>query len=155
MKLSNALIHKAVFLAEEAFKDRKDKNGFPYIGHLYRVASRVEELGGGPAAIAAAMLHDFIEDIPAGLPIDWHPEFNSFPDSVKSLVKIVSRRKDETYKQFIMRIIESENDEALMIKLADMRDNMDPARYHEEAPNSRYEKWYPVLLEAYEMAVGE
>lgn len=150
MKMSDILIHEAVFLAEAAFKDKKDKSGFPYVGHLYRVAARVEELGGRPEVVAAAMLHDLLEDTTG-----YEEALTMFGGEVKILVEIVSRYQEETYADYITRIIMSKNRDAILIKLADMEDNTDPARLPlqsdgtEGVQNPRYAKWYPVIEAAF------
>lgn len=144
MRLSNALVYKAVFLAERAFKGKLDKGGFPYIGHLYRVASRVEELGGGPEEVAAAMLHDLLEDTKG-----FEAEFAEFPYEVRRQVESVTRRPGESYALFMTRVLDGDV-HTIRLKLADMKDNMDPARNTEGVPNSRYAKWFPKLSEIWE-----
>lgn len=58
-----ALIRKAYKIASDAHKDVKRKSGEPYITHPLDVALIVaKEIGLGPQSIAAALLHDVVED---------------------------------------------------------------------------------------------
>ena len=40
----NNLYLKAVLVVEELFKNKVDKSGKPYVGHLYRVADRLNSV---------------------------------------------------------------------------------------------------------------
>lgn len=57
---------KAKNFAEEYFANITEKNleGTPYIFHLERVADLVKRSGGNEIEIAAAWLHDIVEDTP-------------------------------------------------------------------------------------------
>src|SRR5688572_11525072 len=58
-------IGEALKLAADAFASRQRKgNGAPYLTHLLAVATIVMENGGDEDQIAAAALHDYLEDIP-------------------------------------------------------------------------------------------
>jgi (p)ppGpp synthase/HD superfamily hydrolase len=50
--------------AHDAIGHRRKYSGRPYTEHLARVAARVEQATSEPAAIAAAWLHDVVEDTP-------------------------------------------------------------------------------------------
>ena len=57
------LIKKAFDVAWDAHKNQRRKTGEPYIFHPIAVAKIVaEEIGLGATSIAAALLHDVIED---------------------------------------------------------------------------------------------
>jgi len=91
----------------------------PYFNHSQRVAMAVEELGLSSAAIAAAYLHDVVEDTGVTL-----AEIRlQFGDRVAELVDLLSKRKDEDGDEAIQRLIESKDKEALWIKLCDLEDN--------------------------------
>lgn len=55
---------RAYALAAEAHADqtRKGKLGIPYVNHCCEVARLVAEAGGAPEIVAAAVLHDVVED---------------------------------------------------------------------------------------------
>lgn len=60
---ATTVILEAANLAAEAHKDQRRKDsGEPYINHPIRVARLAHEYELGPVAIAAALLHDTIED---------------------------------------------------------------------------------------------
>ena len=57
------LIRKAFDLAVDAHKDQRRKTGEPYIYHPIAVAKIVaDEIGLGATSIAAALMHDVVED---------------------------------------------------------------------------------------------
>ena len=57
------MIRKAFFLAKEAHKGVLRRSGEPYILHPLAVAKIVvEEIGLGVKSVAAALLHDVVED---------------------------------------------------------------------------------------------
>jgi GTP pyrophosphokinase len=59
------LIRKAFDLALDAHSDQRRKTGEPYIFHPIAVAKIVAyEIGLGAESIAAALLHDVVEDTP-------------------------------------------------------------------------------------------
>jgi len=123
---------KSSVLVRTLFKDIKDKSGQPYVGHLFRVSSRMTSLDG----IVAGLLHDVVEDIP-------NISFNDLldigiPEDIISALRLVTKEpitqklsKEERlirYNKEIDRIIESGNDLALELKIADMSDNYNDDR---------------------------
>lgn len=135
------LVNKAILLAADAHKDDQWGNQ-PYFVHLALAADNavqiLREAGETSVydqedAVAAAWLHDVIED---------HPEFEprvreEFPQLVESLL-LVARDRNDTYAEFIQKIIDSGDETALIVKIADMRSNMNnnpPANLRQ-----RYEK---------------
>jgi len=64
--LTNTLILKAAHFAAEKHRDqrRKDENASPYINHPISVALAIAQIGGvgDPEILAAALLHDTLED---------------------------------------------------------------------------------------------
>lgn len=57
-----SVVRKAYALAEEAHRDTKRESGDPYIIHCIAVAETVKEWHLDEASIAAALLHDIVED---------------------------------------------------------------------------------------------
>ena len=58
-----ALITRAALTAAEAHKGQTRKGGaVPYVNHVIEVAHLVAEAGGTPEMVAAALLHDVVED---------------------------------------------------------------------------------------------
>jgi len=56
------IIEKAFDVAEEAHREQKRRSGEPYITHPLAVTQILAELGIGPTTLAAALLHDTVED---------------------------------------------------------------------------------------------
>src|SRR5690606_31521812 len=57
-----SVIERAYTVAERAHRGQKRRSGEPYITHPIAVAQSLAELGVAPVAIAAALLHDTVED---------------------------------------------------------------------------------------------
>lgn len=107
----------AALIALAAHHGQVDKmSGQPYFDHLKRVAESFES----PVLQAIGFLHDIIEDTGATM----HTlQQDGIPFEVIEAVLILTRRKDDTYTQFISRIIASRNKKAMLVKLADLKDN--------------------------------
>ncbi len=135
----NLLAH-AIKLASTAHEHQLDKSGLPYILHPLRVMMWVIEAGFfSEATQIAAVLHDVVEDTDRTLD-DIEREFGS---TVAQAVDALTRRYDlelneplETYKEYIVRCCE--NQIGRWVKEFDIRDNMDPRRYHKDVPYQRY-----------------
>jgi len=62
---------RAVALAVDAFRSTTRKaTGVPYITHLFAVTSLVGEYGGDEDQMIAAVLHDYLEDVPESQRVD-------------------------------------------------------------------------------------
>ena len=91
--------------------------GEPYVNHVRRVAGRVQ----GWRAKTIALLHDTIEDTDVGVVT---LQRIGFPTDVVLDVIALSRFAPETYAEFIERTIRDGSDDALLVKLADLQDNL-------------------------------
>jgi len=81
--MESKLIQYAIFFAKDAHKGQVRKyTGEPYFNHCEAVAKLVEEKGGSEAQIAAAYLHDTVEDTDRTL----NDIFTEFGDEVGFLV---------------------------------------------------------------------
>mgnify|MGYP000283727898 FL=1 len=110
---------RAYRLVSYLFKDKKDKAGEPYLGHLIRVSDR---LSMGDAKVAA-LLHDVVEDIDD---ISFDDLKNlGFSESIVDIVKIVTKDKSKgiSYHDWIGEIIATGNVDAIKVKYSDMMDN--------------------------------
>ncbi|KXX58406.1 HD domain-containing protein [Rhodococcus sp. LB1] len=106
-------------IASAAHDGQVDKAGQPYIAHPARVAARV---GGDERAVAAAWLHDVVEDSDVTL-ADLE---ESFPVEVTAAVDALTRRGGEDPADYYARVRQVPL--ALTVKLADLADNSDPQR---------------------------
>ena len=69
---------EALCLAARAFRDvRRKATGIPYIAHLLWVTATVAEHGGDEDQLIAAMLHDYLEDVPVAERVDLEAEFGA------------------------------------------------------------------------------
>ena len=79
---------EAVALAVDAFRHSKRKaTGVPYVTHLFSVTALVGECGGDENQMIAAVLHDYLEDIPADQRVDLRDQFG---DDVYDMVLALS-----------------------------------------------------------------
>ena len=113
----------AIQIIVKAFKGKTDRGGDQYVNHLFRVAATVSK-SGNERLVIPALLHDLLEDCP-----EWDPEKLLAAGLSKEdlyLVILLTRHKGLTYEGYINAI--STNKDATIIKLADLRDNMDITR---------------------------
>lgn len=135
------LTKKAMSFAFEYHKNQKDKGGTPYVFHLMGVADKMPN----EILTAAALLHDTLEDTAATV-----KDLESvFPPRVVHLVQILTRTPDVKYFDYI-RAIKKDSD-AVIIKLADLENNMIPGRMPNgiipESLQERYDKSVKILKE--------
>ena len=141
IKKNDELIYKSLEIVKRVFGDKVDKGGFPYIIHLLKVYSGVSEYN----EKVCALLHDIIED--TEVTYDDLKEVG-YHDDIIEILRILTKIKGEDYRDYIKRIIDSNNYHAMNIKLADLRHNMDAGRIKNPTPNDyeritkRYEPAY-------------
>lgn len=113
------MLDKAILIASTAHQGQMDKAGEPYILHPLRVmlTRRTE------TERICAVLHDVIED--TNITLDYLKN-EGFSENILSVLDALTRRKNETYDEFIDRILR--NKIACYVKLADLSDNMDLTR---------------------------
>ena len=115
-----------------SFHERQvDKCGKPYYLHPLRIAAHFQELNDADAAIVSC-LHDLVEDTSCSL---GYLE-DRYPESIVDAVDAITRREDETYRQYIKRLCH--NDIARRVKVEDIKDNLRPERIFMGAPLDRY-----------------
>ncbi|GIU57305.1 hypothetical protein NicSoilC12_30540 [Arthrobacter sp. NicSoilC12] len=85
------LIQRAFVVAERCHRGQKRKSGDPYITHPVAVATILAELGLSGTTLAAALLHDTVEDTSytlADLKTEFGPEVAMLVDGVTKLDKV-------------------------------------------------------------------
>ncbi|MEW1719001.1 HD domain-containing protein [Streptomyces sp. NPDC093109] len=110
-------------LARRAHAGQTDKAGRPYAEHLAAVADGVARRGGSVEQIAAAWLHDAIED--DALSRAWL-DAAPLPPAVKDMVLAMTKREGEPPEEYAARILAVPG--TRLIKEADLAHNADPAR---------------------------
>ncbi|MCC7521857.1 MAG: bifunctional (p)ppGpp synthetase/guanosine-3',5'-bis(diphosphate) 3'-pyrophosphohydrolase [Flavobacteriaceae bacterium] len=123
------LIRKAFDLAVEAHKDQRRKSGEPYVYHPIAVAKIVaNDIGLGATSIAAALLHDVVEDTQYTLEYV-EKEFGvKIAHIVDGLTKISNLNKEtasiqaENYRKMLLTL--NDDVRVILIKIADRYHNM-------------------------------
>lgn len=104
---------KAMLLAEKYHAGQYDKNGAPYLFHVYDVACGVHT----EDEICVALLHDILEDTKCSEEtLRCH-----FPDKIVEAVKIMTHSKKDSYIEYITKV--KQNPIAKQVKLSDIRNN--------------------------------
>ncbi|MDM4763242.1 bifunctional (p)ppGpp synthetase/guanosine-3',5'-bis(diphosphate) 3'-pyrophosphohydrolase [Galbitalea sp. SE-J8] len=125
-KADVALIERAYRSAELAHRGQKRKSGEPYITHPLAVAQILADLGIGSKTLAAALLHDTVEDTDYSLDMlrhDFGDEIAMLVDGVTKLdkVKYGDSAQAETVRKMVVAM--SKDIRVLVIKLADRLHN--------------------------------
>lgn len=110
-------------LARAAHEGQTDKAGRPYAEHLHAVAEGVRARGGDAEQIAAAWLHDAVED--DALSGHWLEEA-ALSRRTKDIVLAVTKRAGEPPEAYAGRILATPG--ALLVKESDLAHNADPER---------------------------
>lgn len=132
LKSSNDLLLKTLELVIKLFEGKTDKAGLPYYNHLLKVYANVSEYD----EKIIALLHDVVED--TDITFDNLKEYG-YPDSILEALKVLTKKKGEYYPDYIERIIESNNIQAMNVKLADLKHNIDINRIEKPTIND-YER---------------
>jgi len=125
-KLDFSVVERAYQVAERAHQGQTRKSGDPYITHPVAVAQLLADLGIGPAGLAAALLHDTVEDTDYSLTQlknDFGDEIAMLVDGVTKLdkVKFGENAQAETVRKMVVAM--SKDIRVLVIKLADRLHN--------------------------------
>lgn len=124
------LIRKAFDVAVDAHKDQRRKSGEAYIFHPIAVAKIVaSQIGLGATAIAAALMHDVVEDTEITI-LDIEKMFNpKIAQIVEGLTKIPKIKKDqeislqaENFRKMLLTL--HDDVRVILIKIADRLHNM-------------------------------
>lgn len=111
-------------IAHQAHQGQQDKAGASYIEHPARVAGRLAERGYADTVVAAGWLHDVLEDT------DWTAsclDAAGIPEDTVRIVVAMTRLPSQPGSQYYAGLVAAGPD-AVAVKLADIDDNIDPAR---------------------------
>jgi GTP diphosphokinase / guanosine-3',5'-bis(diphosphate) 3'-diphosphatase len=125
-KSDTSIIERAFVAAEKAHSTQFRKSGEPYITHPLAVAKILADLGIGATTIAAALLHDTVEDTDYTLDFvkrDFGQEVAMLVDGVTKLdkLKFGDNTQAETVRKMVVAM--SKDIRVLVIKLADRLHN--------------------------------
>lgn len=131
-KADVTLIERAYAVAERAHQGQMRKSGDPYITHPLAVTTILAELGMQPAVLAAALLHDTVEDTAYSLTqlrADFGDEIALLVDGVTKLDKMTygQAAQAETVRKMVVAM--AKDIRVLVIKLADRLHNARTWRY--------------------------
>ncbi|MBR8741615.1 bifunctional (p)ppGpp synthetase/guanosine-3',5'-bis(diphosphate) 3'-pyrophosphohydrolase [Nocardiopsis sp. MG754419] len=131
-KVDVRLIERAYEVAAHHHRHQKRKSGDPYITHPLAVATILAELGMQEATLAAALLHDTVEDTDYSLDelrADFGDEIAELVDGVTKLdkVKYGEATQAETVRKMVVAM--ARDIRVLVIKLCDRLHNMRTLRY--------------------------
>jgi GTP pyrophosphokinase len=148
-KADLALVERAYQIADRAHDGQTRKSGEPYITHPVAVAQILADLGIGSKTVAAALLHDTVEDTEYTLDqlrADFGDEIAMLVDGVTKLdkVKYGDSTQAETVRKMIVAM--SKDIRVLIIKLADRLHN---ARTWGFVPAANAERKATETLEIY------
>lgn len=148
-KADVSIIERAYATAEKAHRGQMRKSGDPYITHPVAVATILAELGMTASTLAAALLHDTVEDTPyslAQLTSEYGEEIALLVDGVTKLDKVQygDAAQSETVRKMVVAM--AKDIRVLMIKLADRLHN---ARTWKFVPSQSAAKKARETLEIY------
>ena len=125
-KADVGIIERAYVTAERAHRGQTRRSGEPYVTHPVAVAQILADLGIGPKTLAAALLHDTVEDTEYSLDLlrrDFGDEIAMLVDGVTKLDKLKygDSAQAETVRKMVVAM--SKDIRVLVIKLADRLHN--------------------------------
>ena len=126
-KSDTRVVIQAYVTAEELHREQKRRSGEPYITHPVAVAQILADLGMTGPTLAAALLHDTVEDTGyplADLRAEFGEEIASLVDGVTKLDKVTygASSAAETVRKMVVAM--ARDIRVLVIKLADRLHNM-------------------------------
>ena len=132
-----AYINRAFQYAYDGHNGQNRKSGEPYITHPLHVALYLCELNFDKETIAAALLHDLIEDTDISyedLKKEFGEEVADIVDGVTKLDKIKYSSNEEAKAEAIRKMViaMSKDIRVLILKLADRLHNIQTIEYHQD-----------------------
>ncbi len=148
-KSDTKVVERAYETARYMHRDQKRRSGEPYITHPVAVAEILAELGMTSTTLAAALLHDTVEDCGYSLDSlreDFGDEIALLVDGVTKLDKVSygEATAAETVRKMVVAM--ARDIRVLVIKLADRLHNMRTLRY---LPDTKQDKKARETLEIY------
>ena len=148
-KANRQVVERAYVMAAHLHADQNRRSGEPYITHPLAVATILAELGMTPTTLAAALLHDTVEDTDYPLERlreDFGDEVARLVDGVTKLDKVQygDASAAETVRKMVVAM--ARDIRVLVIKLADRLHNMRTIQW---LPENKQQKKARETLEIY------
>jgi guanosine-3',5'-bis(diphosphate) 3'-pyrophosphohydrolase len=128
------LVRRAFRLAAEAHEGQQRRSGEPFITHPVGVATICAQLRLDEQTIAAALLHDVVEDTPTTLSTirdDFGDEVAALVDGVTKLTRVQFQSREqaeaENYRKMVVAM--AEDVRVILVKLADRLHNLRTIEY--------------------------
>lgn len=140
------LLAKAIALASEKHMGQFDKGGNPYILHPLKVMHYLKS--DDMELMMIAVMHDLVED--TDVTFAQLVEIG-FSERVVSAVRLLTKMPGQTVREYIDGI--KTNDDAIRVKLADLRHNTDIRRLKgiTEKDFDRMQKYHKIYMELKEL----
>ncbi len=123
------MLRKAYETAAKAHGDQRRRSGEPYISHPLSVAALLVEMGMDSESVAAALLHDVVEDTNVkldSLKSEFGPDVAHLVDGVTKLTRIsfssVEEQQAENLRKMLLAM--SQDVRVMLVKLCDRLHNM-------------------------------
>lgn len=136
-------------IARLVHKEKKRRNGEPYLIHIEQTVKILQALRwGDEKTLTTAILHDVIEDMPSPEMENHllHKMETELGDDIVSNVLILTGDDGETYQTYIDGIIASGKTQVIQVKIADMLQNITDSPT--EKQKEKYLEALPKLLKA-------
>lgn len=132
--MKSPLIQKAMQFAVEAHRGQRRDDGRPSIVHPIQVAKIIEMVTDDENLIAAALLHDTIEDTD----VTWDLLNGAFGSDIADLVNEVTHSGQPDSKGFYFPRLKTQR--GIMLKFADRLSNISDMKTWDEARKQHYLK---------------
>jgi GTP pyrophosphokinase len=133
-ELDRELLERAFVFASEAHEGQQRRSGEPFIGHPVGVAHVLAELHLDETTLAAALLHDVVEDTDVAIEevrAEFGEEITRLVEGVTKLTRIHFQSREqaqaENYRKMIVAMAQDPG--VILIKLADRLHNMRTIEY--------------------------
>ncbi len=141
--IDKEIVVKAYNLANAAHKGQMRLSGEPYVIHPIEVATILVDIGMDTATIAAALLHDVVEDTTTSyedIEKEFGHEVAELVEGVTKLGKIEYKSKEEEQADNVRKMVlaMAKDIRVVLIKLADRLHNMRTLRF--KSPEKQKEK---------------
>src|SRR6188472_3518246 len=128
------LMERAYRFACEAHEGQQRRSGEDFVMHPLGVAKILAELGSDEATLAAALIHDVVEDTPATIEevrAEFGDDVATLVEGVTKLTRIQFQSREqaqaENYRKMIVAM--AQDPDVILIKLADRLHNMRTIEY--------------------------